>query len=93
MAAVVRPEIKLESVEKARILIQQMLIKRLDKKGWGTFAGKHEILGILEEEYTELKDAIHNDKDGIGPVKAELIDIAVGCLFGVACIEQGVINR
>jgi len=93
MAAVERPQVTMDSVNVAISLLENALLQRLDKKGYGSFAGKHEILGILDEEFDELKDAIRDDAGGISQVKAELIDIAVGCLFGVACIDQGVIRK
>ena len=71
-----------------------MLIKELDRrlkeKGRGTFSSSHEILGIVTEEYWELVDAVkrHGD-DKAGRIKQELMDIAVACVFGCACIDTG----
>ncbi len=60
---------------------------RLHEKGKGTFASRHEILGIIEEEMHELNDAIK--KDSLKEVKEELLDVAVAAVFGIACINNG----
>mgnify|MGYP000885109351 CR=1 FL=1 len=59
---------------------------RLNQKGSGTFSSKHEILGVIAEEYKELLDAVHS-KD-YNNMKEELLDIAVGSLFGYICLEE-----
>jgi len=59
---------------------------RLNQKGFGTFSSTHEILGILEEEFDELKDAIRSNI--IKDISVELIDIAVACHFALACIDS-----
>ena len=61
------------------------LKKRLQEKGHGTFTSRHEILGTITEEYQELIEAIQ--KLPLANVRDELFDIAVACVFGVACIE------
>ena len=67
------------------------LLRRLKEKGQGTFASTHECLGIITEEYDELKEAIQaNDNDW---TRKELADIAVGCIFGIACIDAGTMGR
>jgi NTP pyrophosphatase (non-canonical NTP hydrolase) len=63
-----------------------MLESRLDQKGWGTFSSRHEILGILTEEFHELVEAVKSG-DNVD-VQSELVDIAVGALFGAVCIEN-----
>jgi len=58
---------------------------RLNQKGAGTFSSSHEILGIITEEYNELINAVH--ENNLDDVKKELLDIAVGSLFGYMCVE------
>ena len=58
---------------------------RLIEKGAGTFSSRHEIQGVLTEEYHEAIDALRGNN--IDEFKQELIDIAVSCIFGIACIE------
>ena len=63
---------------------------RLKEKGYGTFASRHEVLGVIETEMRELEDAVehqHNDE-----IRHELMDVAVGCVFGVACIHAGTMD-
>ena len=63
------------------------LREQLDKKGRGSWLSQHEILGVVEEEHHELLDAIISN-DHLA-VKGELLDIAVACIFGAACITSG----
>jgi hypothetical protein len=89
------------------------LQRRLTRKGSGTFASRHELLGILEEEMLEVKLAVHNsplsaqvrhrqdphklkykehfNQDG-NTLRAELLDLAVACVFGVACIDADTLS-
>lgn len=71
-------------------ILMNKIQQRLRQKGDGSFASRHEILGIITEEYDELKDAIRLD-DGVGlhRFKQELLDIAVGAIFGYICINSG----
>jgi NTP pyrophosphatase (non-canonical NTP hydrolase) len=80
-----REKITTESIDIALNEIVGALQKALKKKGDGTFASSHEILGALTEEYIEVIDAVKNNGSGL---KAELLDVAVVCLFGIACINQ-----
>jgi NTP pyrophosphatase (non-canonical NTP hydrolase) len=66
------------------------LLKTLQKKGYGTFASSHEILGVLKEEFDEFADAIHsNNREEL---KKELMDIAVVCVFGYVCLKEDAID-
>lgn len=86
MAGNCRIPVEEDSVERANALILSGLDKRLRQHGYGSFASIHEILGIMDEEHYELLMAVHqNDTD---QVLAELVDIAVGALFGIASIIQ-----
>lgn len=67
-------------------LTVQKLKKRLEKHGVYSMMGPHEILGVVTEEYQELITAAHQNLRL--DVKAELIDIAVACIFGVASLNQ-----
>ena len=67
-------------------LVSYHLFRRLDTKGYGTWLSRHEILGILEEELYETKKAVHEGT--IEDVRYELVDVAVGCLFAIACINS-----
>ena len=58
---------------------------RLSQKGWEGYIGPHETLGIVAEEYDELKDAVRSNVEG--DVEKELMDVAVGCIFGIASLR------
>lgn len=63
---------------------------RLNQKGYGTFSSRHEILGIITEEYQEFVDAVHSKN--YDEMKSEIMDLAVGCIFGLACIDEDTID-
>lgn len=65
-------------------LLADNLTKRLVSKGRMGFISIHEILGAVEEEMDELKDAVRSDDRT--QVVDELLDVAIGCVFGVASI-------
>lgn len=79
-----RPAVGEREIDLALAAISASLDRRLTKHGPGAYAGQHEILGVIAEEYDELKDAIRANSDA--DTAAELIDIAVGCVFGVASL-------
>ena len=74
------------TIEKIRVKLNS----RLRQKGYGTFSSVHEILGMATEEYNELVNAIHN-KD-YENIEDELLDLAVGCAFGYACLDARTID-
>lgn len=80
-----RVEISEEQVTFAFDQTKQEMKIRLLQKGRGTFASSHEAAHVITEEYDEMKDAVRsNDPQQF---KKELIDIAVGAIFAVACID------
>lgn len=66
-------------------LFYDKLMDRLKEKGKGTFVSRHEIQGVVTGEYHELVEAVEHES--LEQYKQELLDVAVGCVFGVACIE------
>ena len=66
------------------------LFERLEQKGYGTFSSKHEILGILKEEMNEVEDAVHQNNNE--ELEQELLDVAVGCIFGYVCIKNKTVD-
>lgn len=79
-----------KEIEKSNREIMKKLYKRLEQKGWGTFSSKHEILGIITEEYKELIDAVHS-KDNKN-IEEELMDIAVGAILGLSCLKSNLLD-
>ena len=85
-----RHEIEDKALEQAIDQVGLWLGKRIQEKGCGSFSSSHEIRGVLDDEFEELKEALH-DKD-MNQIYWELRDIAVGCIFSMACIQQGTLD-
>jgi NTP pyrophosphatase (non-canonical NTP hydrolase) len=82
-----RPQTSMDDIEAALQKVQSKLLQRLAEKGWGIYVSSHEILGILDEEFDELKDAVRdNDKAAI---TKECLDIAVGAVFALVSLNTG----
>lgn len=65
--------------------IRDALERRLEEKGYSTYASTHEISGIIEEEYDEMKECVHdNDQQHL---RKELIDIAVAVIWSIVSID------
>lgn len=84
-----RTQIGDAAITEAMQELWEQLRRRLEEKGRGTFASKHEILGILQEEMKEVEEAVqrHGGLAAHTMLADELLDLAVGCIFGVACIR------
>ena len=79
-----RTQITDKEIESTMKMIREALTKRLMQHGRGTFASTHEIYGIVAEEFDELRDALRSNSEQ--EFVNELIDVAVGAIFGAACI-------
>jgi predicted peroxiredoxin len=87
-----RPMVTAEAVEDAIKFVSDEMTRRLQQKGRGALVSRHEIVGIIEEELDELKREMHansNDREVI----AELADVAVPAIFGIACIRSGLARK
>lgn len=80
-----RPKVTIEQIESEIRHLERMLDKRIIKHGNGAFVSPHEILGVVDEEYDEFKEAVHDNV--LGEAYAELVDIAVACVFACASIR------
>jgi len=80
-----RKEVNWKSIDSAIEDVRDMIMQRIGEKGDGTFASRHEIFGIVSEEYHELVDALTENNNSY--YSAELIDVAVACIFGLACVK------
>jgi NTP pyrophosphatase (non-canonical NTP hydrolase) len=85
-----RSELTEEQIMKAVEKTIEKLKFRLNQKGYGTFSSRHEILGVITEEYQEFVDAVHSKN--YDEMKSEIMDLAVGCIFGLACIDEDTID-
>lgn len=82
-----RPKITAREIDSAIKEMQAWMFKRLNEKGNGSFSSIHEIRGMIDEEFNELREAMHNkDQDAIAH---ELKDVIVGALFALACLRSG----
>ena len=81
-----RTQISQEEIEAGIRKLIDKLDFRLAQKGYGTFSSRHEILGILTEEYDETIEAVRSGK--IEDVSNELLDVAVASVFGMICIDS-----
>lgn len=90
MATNKRRQISPGCVDGAMHTVKIMLEHRLEQKGRGTLASRHEILGVVTEEMRELEKAV--EVKPLKDVSDELVDIAVGCIFGLACINARAVD-
>jgi NTP pyrophosphatase (non-canonical NTP hydrolase) len=81
-----RPEVSDEILLKAIEALTVNLGRKIEKHGRGAYVGNHETLGIVAEEYHELVEAVRQN-DPVD-VANELMDVAVGALFGVASMME-----
>jgi len=68
--------------------IRDKLFYRSEQKGMGSMTSGHEILGIITEEVGEYQEAVQKNLSDEEKIQ-ELLDIAVGCAFGIASIKSG----
>lgn len=82
-----RKQISVDKCCEAVNLVMQKMGERLEVKGYGSFMSSHEVLGILIEEFHELIEAVRaNNPDEL---HEELLDLAVGAVFSLACLRSG----
>ena len=82
-----REELTKAEISKAMGESQDWYWERLKEKGTGSFSSTHEIRGVMDEEFNELREAMH-DKD-MDAIAHELKDIFVAAVFGLACLRAG----
>ena len=81
-----RKQIDQKIISKALKEIGDKTNYRLGEKGFGTFASRHEFLGVMTEEFYELVEAIKSNN--FESTKNALLDLAVTCHFAIACINS-----
>ncbi len=82
-----RPRFDFDKLACALEDVTSQIRKRLQTKGPQSFISKHEILGIITEEYLELVEAVRTDNSQ--EVEAELLDLAVAAVLSMTAIKQG----
>lgn len=83
-----RPECTDTEFEEALDEVAEWLNFRRKQKGDGIFMSSHETLGVLVEELEEYRDEVHS-KSEPSEKESELIDIAVGAIWGIASLRTG----
>lgn len=72
--------------------LKEKLKFRVAQKGYSSYSSVHEILGLLTDELQEYRDEVHGNKLGREEQVQELLDIAVGAIWGIASIRSGGID-
>jgi len=85
-----RPVVGGTIIDLAKLDFSAELDRRIAEKGPGAFVSIHEIQGILQEEFDEVKAAVH--QNNADQVYKELMDIMVACMWGAASIKGGYID-
>lgn len=83
-----RPVATPESISTTIAELISTLYYRVSQKGANTFVSSHEILGIVSEEFDELKDSVR--KNDLDEFEEELFDVAVACIWGLVSKKLGV---
>jgi hypothetical protein len=74
-----------EDIEKVFTTIRNKLTERLAEKGQGIYVSSHELLGILDEEFGELREAVQMNH--LGAIDKETLDIAIGAIWAMVSIN------
>lgn len=83
----IRPKVEKVEIRCAEGEIEDWLSFRIKQKGRGAFISLHEIRGMMDEEFEELKDALH--EKNTDKIVHELKDVIAGGIFALACIRGG----
>ena len=57
---------------------EAILRAKIAREKYGKYASLHEVMGVLQEEFFELTDALH--RNDAAAFRYELLDIAAVCL-------------
>ena len=61
------------------------LQKVIEKHGIGGIISQHEILGVMYEEFDELREEVH--KNNFAGIESELKDLAIGAIYGLMSLR------
>lgn len=78
-------EVSEEQISNALTMLGINLRRRLMEKGRDSFINSKEMLGDLRLEMNEVEEAVQIKEPQ--RIIEELLDVAVGCVFGVASIK------
>lgn len=80
-----RPKVTDEELNTVIKDVQRKLAQTLNEKGSGAFSSRHEILGVIREEFREFEEAIHSGHPD--QIMGELMDMVAPCIFAIACVR------
>ena len=87
LTPITRPQISADEINLTITQVQRKVRDRLDEKGRGIFVSRHEMLGIITEEYLELIVAV--ETGSMANLKDELVDITVAGIVSIASLKTG----
>lgn len=88
-----RKKVPVGDIENALSALRHRLHYRVKQYGDHGFASIHEILGLISEEFREFEEEVHSDKSELRyKISSELLDIAVGCIWGYLSIAHKTID-
>lgn len=82
-----RPKLRKETLDVVMEMVRKQVERRLEEKGDGAIASRHEYLGIVQEEHNEFIQAVTSEEDT--RVVLEGLDVVVGHILGIASITDG----
>lgn len=82
MRHIVKPESEVAAFEAFR----KEIAKQKEEKGPLGFCSRHEILGIISEEFHELQEAV--ESDDMDFFEEELIDLMIASFWGIASLKN-----
>jgi len=82
-----RPQLDANDFNLTFTQLQKKMRDRLNEKGKGILISRHEMLGIIAEEYNELLRAV--ESGSLADVEDELVDIAVAGIVSLASLKTG----
>jgi hypothetical protein len=75
-----------ENIDKAFAFLHERFQAKLEKHGNNCWHGRHECIGIILEEFDELREALRDDINK-EHFEYELMDVALSCVYGLACLK------
>ena len=82
-----RAQLSADDIDLTFTQLQRKAADRLNEKGKHILISRHEMLGLITEEYHELVYAVQHGT--LAGVEDELVDIGVACIVSLASLKTG----
>ena len=82
-----RPEITVKEIVTGIKILEEELSKEVQVKGSHAFVSTHEIVGVIQEEMDELREATHNNNND--DIEKELMDVMISAFWGYVSFVNG----